>query len=36
MTRSVYVKVDEMIDDGDISAGSLTFDGSSLRLALDL
>jgi prepilin-type N-terminal cleavage/methylation domain-containing protein len=36
MTRSVYVEVDEMIDDGDISAGSLTFDGSGLRLALDL
>lgn len=35
-TRAVYVKVDELFDDGDISSGPLQFDGSSLRLSLDL
>lgn len=35
-TRSVYMKIDELFDDGDISAGPLQFDGSSLRLAMEL
>jgi prepilin-type N-terminal cleavage/methylation domain-containing protein len=35
-TRSVYLKIDELFDDGDISAGPLQFDGSSLRLAVEL
>lgn len=35
-TRSLYLKVDELFDDGDISTGALQFDGSSLRLSLEL
>lgn len=35
-TRSLYLKIDELFDDGDISAGALQFDGTSLRLALEL
>jgi hypothetical protein len=35
-TRSVYLKIDELFDDGDISAGPLQFDGSSFRLAMEL
>ncbi len=34
-TRSVYLKIDELFDDGDISAGPLQFDGTSLRLSLE-
>ena len=34
--RAVYVKVDELFDDGDIGSGALQFDGSSLRLSLEL